>query len=150
MGAKVFLSYAHADRAAAEVVARQLDAVGLDVWFDVDQLQTGDNWALALGRALEDSDALVVLLSPDAMASRHVQLETQHALLSARYKNRVIPVVVRPTRNVPWILRRFHMLDLKTEGDVGGRIAEIIAATRPRSGARRRIVKRSHTARVAG
>lgn len=120
------------------------------MWFDRDQLQPGDNWALALGRAIADSDALVVLLSPDAMASQYVQHEIEHALLSARDKDRVIPVVVKPTPNMPWILRRLQPLDLTTEEDLGGKIAKIIGATRRVSGTPRRATKGARHARAAG
>ncbi len=149
MGAKVFISYAHADQAAAQRVARQLGAAGLDVWFDRDKLQPGDNWALALGRAIADSDALVVLLSPDALASEWVQREIEYALTEQRYKNRVVPVVVRPTRNVPWILRNFQMLDFRTEEDLGGKIATLIGAKPAAHGARRRAAKTARAARAA-
>lgn len=145
MGTKVFLSYVHADRSSAEKVARQLESAGLSPWDPSEEIQPGDNWALKLGHALENADALVVLLSPDAVASKYVQREIEYALTSLRYKDRVIPVVVRPTRDVPWILRRFPTFDLRTEADLGGKIAKIVRTPRSAAGARRS----SRTSRAA-
>jgi hypothetical protein len=66
-----------------------------------------------------------------------VRYDFEYALTSLRYKDRVIPVVVRPTRDVPWILRRFPTFDLRTEADLGAKFAQIVRAPRPASGARR-------------
>lgn len=99
---KVFLSYANADREWAKQLADRLHDAGLEVWNRHDELGAGDNWAAKIGEALEQSDFLVVLLSPDAVESSWVQREIEYALGSKRYDNRLLPVVVRRTDRVPW------------------------------------------------
>jgi len=42
-----------------------------------------------MGKALEESDAMVVLLSPEAARSESVQREIDYALVSLNYKNKV-------------------------------------------------------------
>ncbi len=74
-------------------------------------LQPGDNWAAEVARALEESQAMVVLLTPDAVGSAHVRREMEYALGAKRYGNPLILVVIGdrtrlPTSEIPWIVRR--------------------------------------------
>jgi len=108
---KVFLSYSAADRDLARELISRLRAEGFEVWQD-DEVAPGDNWALAVGKALEESDAMIVLLSPEAAESEWVEREVEYALTSPRYKNRLLPVVVKPTRRIPWILRKLPLIRL--------------------------------------
>jgi hypothetical protein len=109
---KVFISYAPPDRNFAQELATQLSQEGLDVWLDAAELVPGDNYALAIGKALEQSDAMVVLLSPYSVASDLVRQEIEYALGSQKYKDRLIPVLIRPTERIPWILSKLLRLDL--------------------------------------
>jgi len=108
---KLFLSRSHADREIAREMGSRLSAAGFNVWED-DQVVPGENWALAVGRALEEADAMIVLLSPDAMASEAVSREIEYALASPRYRNRLMSVLVKPTRQIPWILRKLPVVRL--------------------------------------
>src|SRR5712692_5774960 len=107
---QVFLSYASPDRELAAELAKRLGKEGYEVWFADGRLFPGDNWSLAIGKALEESDAIVVLLSPESVRSASVRREIEYALSSKQYKDRLIPVLVRPTRDFPWILERFSMI----------------------------------------
>jgi hypothetical protein len=100
----VFISHAEKDRPYAASLERALKSAGVRVW-EPGNIQPGDNWALEIGKALAEADALVVLLSPDAVASEWVQREIEFAISSPQFKDRLIPVLVRPTRGVPWILK---------------------------------------------
>ncbi len=108
---KLFVSYSGSDKELARELISRLVAEGFEVWQDV-EVHPGDNWPLAVGKALEESDAMIVLLSPDAAESEWVGREIEYALTSPRYKNRLIPVIVRPTRRIPWILRKLHLIRL--------------------------------------
>ena len=63
----VFLSHSETDRAAAETLADDLTKAGHRLLFDWRLLFPGENWAQRLGEALEQSHAMVVLLSPAAL-----------------------------------------------------------------------------------
>ncbi|MFW6162148.1 MAG: toll/interleukin-1 receptor domain-containing protein [Planctomycetota bacterium] len=108
---KVFLSYSAADKDLATDLISRLRAEGFEVGQD-EEVGPGDNWALAIGKALEESDAMIVLLSPDAAKSEWVEREIEYALTSPRYKNRLLPVLVKPTRRIPWILRKLPLIRL--------------------------------------
>ncbi|MCY3598036.1 MAG: nucleoside hydrolase, partial [Rhodospirillales bacterium] len=116
---KVFLSHSHADAPLAAKVTEALRTRGLDVWDPDAQLLPGDNWAAEIARALEQSQAMVVLLTPQAVQSRHVMREIEYALGAKSYSHRLIPVVVGdrsriPEHEIPWIVRRLPWLRLNT------------------------------------
>ena len=104
---KVFLSYAESDREVAREFAARLEKAGHDVWFADNELFPGENWALAAGKALNDSEAMVVLVSPRAMKTTALLQEIEFALGAPQYRGRLIPVIVKPTPEIPWILKKF-------------------------------------------
>lgn len=110
---QVFLSYAHQDAAFARALAEDLEKRGLSVWSHEAELLPGDNVWLRNGEALKNSEAMVVLVSPEAMRSEWVQHEIEYALGSRNYEGRLFPVQVRPTSSMPWILGKFKILDVK-------------------------------------
>ena len=114
---KVFISHAYTDDPFVGKVAAGLKKVGLEVWDATREILPGDNWAAKVARALEESEAMVVLLTPDALRSNWVSWEIQYALGEQRYRNRLIPVLVGdpkelPKEDVPWILRRLQMVNM--------------------------------------
>ena len=60
---KVFISHSHADAPWAARVSDALEQTGLEVWNFDRNLLPGDNWAAEVARALEESEAMVVLLT---------------------------------------------------------------------------------------
>lgn len=115
---KVFLSHAHSDAALAQQISNALAENGLEVWDSEQDLFPGDNWAGEVARALEESEAMVVLLTPEAMNSPHVRHEISYALGAKNYSNRLFPVVVGlaedfPVRSVPWIVRELPWVELE-------------------------------------
>ena len=107
---KVFLSYALEDEPVATDLTRRLEKAGLNVWQTGRDVLPGDNIALRVGKALEEADAMVVLVSPASMKSFWVQREIEYALGNANYENRLIPVLIRRTSNTPWIANSRHTI----------------------------------------
>jgi hypothetical protein len=106
----VFLSYTEADAKWAGQLRAALASAGYEVWNPAADLEPGHNWHLEVGRALERSDAMVVLLSPSSVHSPSVVSEIEYALSDARFRGRLIPVLVKPTADIPWILRRLPLV----------------------------------------
>ena len=102
---QVFLSYAHGDEAFAKSLASELTSRGFSVWRDEEQVLPGDNLHLRIGSALAKSKAMIVLVSPESMSSPYVRSEIDYALGNPNYEGRLFPVQVRPTQEIPWILR---------------------------------------------
>jgi hypothetical protein len=86
---------------------------GFDVWDSESELFPGDNFASRIAEALESADAMVVLISPDALASQWVKHEIDFALGSSRLSGRLIPVIVRSTERLPWILQKLKTIGLE-------------------------------------
>jgi TIR domain len=106
----VFISYSLEDGEFARKLISRLAKAGLEVWDAAAQVGPGDNWALKTGKALEKSDAMIVLISPASAKSHTVQKEIEYALTKERFQDRLIPVVVKPTTKYPWILEHMQML----------------------------------------
>ena len=114
---KVFLAHAHDDAPLAARISKALSESGLDVWDPDHDLFPGDNWASEVARALEESQAMVVLLTEAAASSPDVKRNIEYALGAKNYSNRLIPVVVGglehfPAGNVPWIVRGMPWFEL--------------------------------------
>ena len=125
---RVFLSYADADRAWAQKLTAAMQASGLEAWDSAQQVLPGDNWAAKVAAALESSDAMVVLLSPAALASANVRNDIQYALGSPNFKDRLITVNVRAAKNIPWILRELPLVQGvdQSPARVAARIADLL------------------------
>jgi hypothetical protein len=109
---QVFLSYASADREIAAHIASRLAEEGVAVFDPADAIFPGDNGPLIIGKALQKCDAMIVLLSPEALKSEWVRQEIDFALGSLNYKNRLFPVLVRPTKEVPWVLKTLPFVEV--------------------------------------
>lgn len=114
---KVFISHSHTDEKLARRVAAILEETGLDVWDDRREIMPGDNWAAKVAQALQESDAMVVLLTPEALRSSWVRREIEYALGDKAYSKRLIPVLVSPQEripeeDIPWILRHLESIKL--------------------------------------
>ncbi len=105
--ADVFLSYSRQDLAAAERIARRLQAQGFSVWWD-QSLIAGEAWNETLSQRLKSAKAIVVLWSAASWASRWVQAEAydgyQRRILVAA---RLDEVAVGPPYNI------VHTADLR-------------------------------------
>lgn len=112
---KVFLSYSKEDCKLARALASQLKKIGLEPWDPNEVLFPGDNWASEIGKALEKSEAMVVLVSPSSMKSDQVLREVDFALGSPRYKGRLIPVVLAEAEEMPWIFKNLRTVRLSTD-----------------------------------
>lgn len=123
---KVFLSYARADRDQARKLAYHLREAGLEVWDPEQELLPGSDFTSDLKEALDTAEAVVVLISPEAMESRSVSHEIEYALGAKHLRGRLISVVVRPTKEIPWILNTLHMIRYEHAGKTSQHIAELL------------------------
>jgi len=119
---KVFISYAQSDEKLAEKVGDILKKSGLTVWDYRRDILPGDLWSEKASEALRDSDAMVVLLTPEAARSKQVRSEIDYALTQNTFRNRLIPVVVGSPEKIskkdfPWILWELQMVMLPERGD---------------------------------
>jgi HEAT repeat protein len=105
--AHVFVSYDRENRDFAEVVQAKLERAGHETSMDLDILSAGDDWQDKLDAAIRASDALVVIMTPEARASDYVAYEWAFALGAGV---RVIPLEFTTTPFPPR-LDGLHRLD---------------------------------------
>jgi hypothetical protein len=87
---EVFLSYSAADAPLAAPITKELETLGISVWWD-QRLKLGDKWAQSIREALDRATAVLVLVTPSSMESHWVTLEWSQALSQAKT---VIPILV--------------------------------------------------------
>jgi len=133
---KVFISYASKDEALASKLAASLEDAGLDAWYDKREILPGDNWAEKISEGLKESNAMVVLLTPQALQSDAVQNNISYALGQEAFKNRLIPVIIGdaidfPDDSMPWIFKRLQTITVlkgDEEAEQFKKVAEAIKA----------------------
>ena len=100
-GKRVFISYAHKDEALRKRLDTHLSLMQrqglIQTWHDR-QIQAGTNWAEAIDTQLEEASVILLLISPDFLASDYCyDKELQRAVeRHTRGEARVIPVILRP------------------------------------------------------
>ncbi len=112
---KVFISYAHSDKEFALKLATSLRSAGIDIWIDQLDISIGANWDLSIKQGLENSDSLVVVLSPAAADSDNVMNELAFML----NKNKeIIPILLKECE-IPILITRRHYADFTGDYDSG-------------------------------
>lgn len=114
---KVFISHSRSDEKIAQKVAHACHEAGFEVWDHHNEILPGDNWAEKIAQALRESEAMIVLISPDSLQSEWTQREIEYALGDERYRNRLIPVLLASPEKLakekfPWILKKLKMIEL--------------------------------------
>lgn len=90
----VFISYARADFEPVQKVVEELRALGIDTWTDAQNLTPGENWVAAIDKAIRQTQALVVFVSPASAQQSWVM----HEVEAAREQGiRTIPILLRAT-----------------------------------------------------
>lgn len=127
---KVFISHSHKDNTLAEKVANTLKAAGMETWYDKWEIMPGENWAEKMAKGLRESNAMVVLISPDSLESEKVRMDIDYALSQTTFKNRLIPVLIGnqgilSSKKVPWIFKHLRTVQLPEHGDNEAELQQI-------------------------
>jgi hypothetical protein len=131
---QVFISYADRDELLARKVTDGLKKAGLKVWYEGYEILPGENWADKIAKALRESDAMVVLLTQDALHSNRVRRDIEYALGVKKYKERLIPVMVGTSDNdfgqsyFPWVLWSSRRVSIPKNGKQERAIKQIAEA----------------------
>lgn len=133
---KVFISHSNETRNLAKKVSEALKRAGLEAWNYEQEILPGDNWAQKMGQALESSQAMVGLLTPEALDSPTVRSDIEYALGKETFSKRLIPVLVGSEDNIspeklPWILKQLNVIRLPAYGKQEEGIDRITQALQP-------------------
>jgi hypothetical protein len=115
----VYISYSNRDRNWVQgYLYPRLKEAGLRVWIDFQEIRTGDAWYSKINQAVEESCNMLLVLSPDSAASRGILDESEVFLSSAEEREqeqRLIPLLLKPTQNVPMFISSFQWIDFTQE-----------------------------------
>lgn len=131
---KAFLSYASEDRDVAERVAEELQAAGVETWWDRWEIGAGDSIVQKINQGLGGCTHFIVLLSPNSINKPWVQTE-----IDAGFVRRVsgeakfIPLRSNlPAEQLPPLLRPLHSpaLTETPEKEIEQLVSDIYELTR--------------------
>lgn len=116
----VFISYSHADATFANKLAAHLVKHNTHVWIDSWELNVGDSILAHVQKAIQQSSALLIILSKTSVASAWVSKELNAALMRELDEKRVLvlPVLLEDC-DVPIFLREKMYADFRTNFDSG-------------------------------
>lgn len=105
---QVFISYSRNDMEFVQRLAEDLQHEGLDVWWDISDIQGSDVWERKIEEGLNSSQYFIVVLTPASLESRWVRRE----YLSADNKGiKIIPLKLKTYDEVPLTLRDIQPVD---------------------------------------
>jgi len=112
---KYFFSYARKDKDFVLKLAKELRAVGVNLWLDQLDILGGQRWDRAIEEALKVCQGMIVILSSEALASNNVMDEVSYALEKEKL---VLPVLLSAC-DIPYRLRRLQHIDFTTDYNAG-------------------------------
>jgi len=122
---QIFLSYASEKREIAESIAFALRNRGHQVFLDEDYLQAGKGYSAELEDAIQDSDLMIFLISPQSVEpGRYTLSELEFARRQWRVANRrLLPVMIEPTdmNLVPAFAKAVNIL--RPRGNIAAEVA---------------------------
>ena len=116
----VFISYSHRDASFVNKLALHLVKRNAHVWVDSWELNVGDSILGRVQEAIQDSSALLVVLSNASVTSEWCKKELSAGLMRELDERRVVvlPVLLEDC-DIPMFLREKMYADFRTNFDVG-------------------------------
>ena len=94
--ARIFISYSRKDSAFVDRLADDLRERRIDTWVDRSSTHGGQDWTTAIQQVINESNAVVLALSPAVWQSQWIHREIHYAV---SVDKPIIPVVWRPVNN---------------------------------------------------
>ncbi len=104
----IFLSYSRKDSKFALHLANDLKKHNFDIWVDQFNIPGGEHWDDNIEKALDNSCALILLLSPSSVDSDRVKDEVSYALENNIH---IIPIRYKDTQ-IPYRWRRLQSMEM--------------------------------------
>ncbi|MFC1959860.1 toll/interleukin-1 receptor domain-containing protein [Chloroflexota bacterium] len=92
----LYIAYTREDALFAVQLTQELSELAIEVWLDLQEISLDAQWHTAQSAAIEASEGLIVVLSPEAMQREHMQREIQQAFMAGKQ------VCLAVARRSPW------------------------------------------------
>ncbi len=112
---KYFFSYSRQNTDFVQQLATNLKNAGASVWLDQLDIPAGENWDVAIQKALSEAWGVLLVLSPASVQSENVLDEASFALDQGK---RIIPLMIEPC-TVPFRFARKQYIDFTTDYNTG-------------------------------
>jgi hypothetical protein len=113
---KAFLCHTHEDKPVVRDLYKKLQSDGIEPWMDEENLFVGEDWKLAINRAIRSSDVVIICLSKaSVLKTGYVQKEIREAVALSEEKPEgaifLLPALLDEC-NVPESLKPFNWANL--------------------------------------
>jgi len=99
---KVFISYSRRDIDEVEKIVAQLEAEGIEVWLDREDIKPGQQWRRQIVEGIDTAEAFILNLSPNSGASDNVLKELN--LAEEALEPFILPVMLSEMK-IPDVMR---------------------------------------------
>lgn len=127
---RVFISHSSSDKAAAQLFSEALTDAGISYWLDEQSLIAGSDMSAEIGRAIDESSAVVFLLSTRSTEKSWQSVEIALALSKGK---KVFPLVLSKDVKVPILLQQYAYLDISDSQDFKKAASELTRFLRQES-----------------
>lgn len=123
----VFISYSRKDQDFVVRLAGALEARGIDVSRDVDDLLPAEEWREQLEQLIAAADTVIFVISPESVSSEVCAWEIE---LVEKLHKRLAPVVYRdaPNDRVPAGISRLHYVHFTSGHDFENAVEKLVTA----------------------
>lgn len=120
MEKKVFISYSYQDKDFVEWLKSNLVDLGLEFWYDQQEINIGDSIKEKVNEGLQSSSAFILVLSSSSMHSDWVKYEMNSALLLNAVKKgiKILPIKIDDSK-VPSDLAGYLYADFSSNKEQG-------------------------------
>ncbi len=127
MGKSIFLSHNSDDKSFVRRLADDLTTAGAKVWFAEGEIEIGDSLLGKIEKGIGEADYLAVILSPNSINSKWVQIEVNAALSEEIIEKRikVLPLYYK-TCKMPAFLRDKVYADFRDEKKYSDSLKKVI------------------------
>ncbi len=116
----IFLSYSSIDKPFVEKLAKDLDRLGINVWYDNYEIKVGDSILWKVDEGIREAEYLGIVISKEAWESEWVTTEISAAWQKQvkQKRNFVLPIYYRECE-IPLFLRGIKYADFRRDYQTG-------------------------------
>jgi WD40 repeat protein len=125
--ADVFVSYSRRDWEFVRRLAESIGERGKEIWVDTEGIADGEVFPEAIKRAIEQSDALLFVITPASVASAYCENEVEYA---RELQKRIVPVLRDPVSDaeLPAEIRDRNWIPFTESDDFDTSLGRLVTA----------------------